>query len=95
MQLCAFCVLVLACLVVTALAVDGLNPAYPSSKYPTGHETLFVVADQGVSQEDIVTYETLAGALSRTTPQLYRCVLHLACFHPSFPISLHLILVGR
>lgn len=45
---------------------------YAHAQHPTGTLPLFAVADDGMAPGDLVTLQTLAGALARSTPQVYR-----------------------
>lgn len=51
--------------------VHGAGP-YPHATQPTGTAPLFVVADGSLAPGDVVTLQTLAGALARLTPRVYR-----------------------
>ena len=46
--------------------------AYPTSARPTGSKPLYILSTDRAVAEDVVTVETLAGALGRDTPQIYR-----------------------
>eukprot|EP01062_Namystynia_karyoxenos_P071092 TRINITY_DN664_c0_g2_i1.p1 TRINITY_DN664_c0_g2~~TRINITY_DN664_c0_g2_i1.p1 ORF type:complete len:634 (+),score=135.48 TRINITY_DN664_c0_g2_i1:78-1904(+) len=61
-----------AVLLARASAGSAAAAAYPRAQQPTGTVPLKVVADAQLAPGDIVTLETLSGALARTTPEIYR-----------------------
>lgn len=44
---------------------------WPSSARPTGDEPLLVVSTKNLAKADVVTVETLSGALAREAPRIF------------------------
>jgi ABC-type Co2+ transport system permease subunit len=56
---------------VAAVVAADVSYPWPSSVRPTGAEPLAVVSLKGLAKADIVTIETLSGALARDAPRIY------------------------
>ena len=54
---------------VAIAAVQSVDLPYPRSLFPA--RTVFVASTVGLSHDDQVTLQTLAGVLARTTPSIY------------------------